>query len=304
MASQTEDTVAVASGQIDSSVLTRPGPDGVMTSVTTVKDINEKILSFDFPNCKVELLTVDAEYMVESESMGTDSVVNNHTEESDVKAALTPDPELTPVPDHPEPSKLPLWRMEIAPKKSFASVVNALKDNNAPFHLRNSTLKKIDDHAVKTYALFVPNLPMDATIEQLEVVFKEFGPIKHDGIQVRSNKQQGSCFGFVEFESANSMQLAIEASPIIMFDRKLHVEERRANNDRGRFPSGRGGYRNDNFRGRGDFNGGRGYGRNDFEKRGDFSGRTRDNGGRNVETGQRVHQNGGGRATRQASTEA
>lgn len=89
-----------------------------------------------------------------------------------------------------------------------------------------------------------------------------------------------------------------------------------ANNDRGRFPSGRGGYRNDNFRGRGDFNGGnfnggrgdfnggRGYGRNDFEKRGDFSGRTRDNGGRNVETGQRVHQNGGGRATRQASTEA
>lgn len=102
------------------------------------QDINEKILSFDFPNCKVELLTVDAEYsykdgvivlvtgcltgkdnvkrkftesfflapqekgyfvmnavfryMVESESMGTDSVVNNHTEESDVKAALTPDP--------------------------------------------------------------------------------------------------------------------------------------------------------------------------------------------------------------------
>lgn len=86
---------------------------------------------------------------------------------------------------------------------------------------------------------------MDATIEQLEVVFKEFGPIKHDGIQVRSNKvclrfnfvqfhfellflmvftcfvllssiqQQGSCFGFVEFESANSMQLAIEVLTLL-----------------------------------------------------------------------------------------
>lgn len=83
-----------------------------------------------------------------------------------------------------------------------------------------------------------------------------------------------------------------------------------ANNDRGRFPSGRGGHRNDNFRGRGDFNGGnfnggRGYGRgNDFERRGDFSSRTRDNGGRNVETGQRVYQNGGGRATRESVTEA
>jgi len=113
----------------------------------------------------------------------------------------------------------------------------------------------------------------------------------------------------VEFESASSMQLAIEASPISMFDRKLHVEERRASNDRGRFPSGRGGYRNDNFRGRGgdfsggNFSGGRGHGRNDFEKRGDFSNRTRDNGGRNAETGQRVYQNGGGRATRQAVTE-
>jgi hypothetical protein len=99
--------------------------------------INEKILSFDFPSYKSELLTVDAEYSYkdgvivlvtgfltgkdnvkrnftesfflapqekgyfvmnavfryvgESESKGDDSVANNHTEESAVKAALTPD---------------------------------------------------------------------------------------------------------------------------------------------------------------------------------------------------------------------
>ena len=78
-----------------------------------------------------------------------------------------------------------------------------------------------------------------------------------------------------------------------------------ANNDRGRF-SGRAGYRNDIFRGRGNFSGGnfsrgRGYGRIDFERRGDFSYRTRGNAGRNEETGHRVYQNGGGKGTRQTS---
>lgn len=78
MASQTEDTVAVASGQIvgnsfaqqyynilhhtpdkvfmfykDSSVLTRPGPDGVMTSVTTVK---VSFVKYKL-NCLIDVLT-------------------------------------------------------------------------------------------------------------------------------------------------------------------------------------------------------------------------------------------------------
>lgn len=53
---------------------------------------------------------------------------------------------------------------------------------------------------------------------------------------------------------------------------------------RGRFPQGRGaGYRNDNFRGRGNFTGGRGYGRNDFVGAREFSGRGRGQGGRGDE---------------------
>ncbi|XP_050250258.1 nuclear transport factor 2-like isoform X2 [Quercus robur] len=60
----------------------------------------------------------------------------------------------------------------------------------------------------KTYAIFVPNLLMNAIVEQLEAVFNNFGPIKHNGIQVRSSK--GTCFGFVEFESASSMRSAIK----------------------------------------------------------------------------------------------
>jgi len=74
------------------------------------------------------------------------------------------------------------------------------------------------------------------------------------------------------------------------------------NNDRGRF-SGHAGYRNENFRGRGNFSGGNFSvgGRNDFERRFDFSNRTRGNARRNEETGHRVYKNGGGKATRQAS---
>ncbi|KAF7827970.1 ras GTPase-activating protein-binding protein 2-like [Senna tora] len=219
---------------------------------------------------------------------------------------------------HPNTEKTSSNAQEDTPKKSFASIVNALKDNGAPFHIRSSPAKTVEqprvptipapeapapssslapeknnnDNAGKAYAIFVANLPMNATVEQLEQEFKKFGPIKHDGIQVRSNKQQGSCFGFVEFESASSMQSALEASPIMLDGRRLSIEERRANNDRVRYSSGRGGFRNDNFRGRGNF-GGRGYVRNDGEKRGEFSGRPRGNGGRNGESFGRAYQNGG-----------
>ncbi|CAI8617622.1 unnamed protein product [Vicia faba] len=227
---------------------------------------------------------------------------------------------------------------EDTPKKSFASIVNALKDNSAPFHLRASPaksavqpprvhnsvpapevqappntdipLERNNENSGKAHAIFVANLPMSATVEQLDWVFKKFGSIKRDGIQVRSNK--GSCFGFVEFESAASLQSALEASPPVMLDnRRLSIEERRANNDRVRYLSGRSGYRNDRndgFRGRGNFGGGRGgggsfNGRNDFEKRGDFSGRPRggnNNGRINGDAVPRSYQNGGKAPRQQA----
>lgn len=60
---------------------------------------------------------------------------------------------------------------------------------------------------------------------------------------------------------------------------------------RGRYPSGRGGFRSESFRGRGKFGGGRGYGRNEFRNQGEFSGRPK--------SSQRPSQNGGGRGGRQ-----
>jgi RNA recognition motif-containing protein len=41
---------------------------------------------------------------------------------------------------------------------------------------------------VDAHAIYVRNLPLNATETQLEDEFKKFGTIKENGIQVRSNK--------------------------------------------------------------------------------------------------------------------
>ncbi|WZZ03494.1 hypothetical protein YC2023_089415 [Brassica napus] len=123
-------------------------------------------------------------------------------------------------------------------------------------------------------SIYLKGLPLDATPALLENEFQKFGPIRTNGIQVRS--QKGFCFGFVEFESASSMQSAIEASPIILSGQKVVIEEKR--NHRGRSAFGVGtGYRNEGGRGRGSFRGGRGggYGRNDFNGYGNNRGNNR-----------------------------
>ncbi|XWS23088.1 hypothetical protein CRYUN_Cryun29cG0091500 [Craigia yunnanensis] len=67
---------------------------------------------------------------------------------------------------------------------------------------------------------------MNATEEMLSEVFKKFGPIKPNGIQVRSFKENKNCFGFVEFESATSVLSAVMASPITIDNRQANIEEK------------------------------------------------------------------------------
>nr|CAD1820260.1 unnamed protein product [Ananas comosus var. bracteatus] len=207
-----------------------------------------------------------------------------------------------------------------APKKSYASIVKVMKDNAAPLSVQThvparAAPAKSDRQAVPApapapaaipdipiassstessnvqepeadgYSIYVRSLPLTATPAQLEEEFKRFGAIKPGGIQVRSNKLQGFCFGFVEFEEASAVQSAIEASPITIGGRQAFVEEKRATGsrvgNRGRFAPGRGGssFRNDGMRGRGNYGGGRGYGRGDYNNRPDFGSRGGGRGG-------------------------
>ncbi|KAK6921007.1 Nuclear transport factor 2 domain [Dillenia turbinata] len=228
---------------------------------------------------------------------------------------------------------------EDAPKRSYASIVKVVNSNAkpGPVHGPANTVRvaptntdqqsvapkpapapEVSDPTSDTaessnvpedsegYSIYIRNLPLHATVAQLEEVFKTYGPIKHEGIQVRSNKLQGFCFGFVEFELQDSVQRAIEASPIRIGGRQAAVEEKRTTtrvtgNGKGRYAA-RNAYRNDSFRGRGNYSGGGGYGRSDFRNQGGFSGRARGSGNRGGEGYQRVDQNGNGWGGRQGGS--
>ncbi|KAL9171600.1 hypothetical protein ABFS82_04G220200 [Erythranthe guttata] len=198
-------------------------------------------------------------------------------------------------------------KIEELPKKSYAFIVKHLKESGVILSppvtaLRKAPPKKIEqvkhnsapptDGPVSSlesvdngnsqedeadgYSVYIKGLPMNATDSILEEVFKKFGAIKSDGIQVRSNRQQGFCFGFVEFEEASSLQKALEASPVTVGGRQVFVEEKRSTNsrgnNRGRFQPGRGsGFRNEGVRGRGNYGGGRGgYNRGELNGRSEY----------------------------------
>ncbi|KAF5745754.1 ras GTPase-activating protein-binding protein 2-like isoform X1 [Tripterygium wilfordii] len=335
----------------EASVLSRPELNGQMTSVTSMKVINDIILSMDYKNSRVEILTADAQasynsgvivlvtgfftgedhtrrqfsqtfflapqangYVVlndifryvEAKESGDVVTVDNVDEEGVPTAPLTPDSEPvhvlnSPVENHstttveedtnnseevdhslangkievleeraaPADDQLVESQVDTLPviektaptvledgsKKTYASIVHALKVNASPFHVRIPPAKPVEPprviaaasetsvpvsnnapernneknnfDAARGHSIFVAKLPMNATVEQLREVFEKFGPIKRDGIQVRSYKEQRSCFGFVEFESASSVQSALEASPILIGDRKAPIEAKR-----------------------------------------------------------------------------
>ncbi|KAI4346677.1 hypothetical protein L6164_007552 [Bauhinia variegata] len=205
---------------------------------------------------------------------------------------------------------VPTNTVKAAPKKTENQSVEIEEPAAVPEAAPNSNGVSMpesnnDHEEVEGHSIYIRNLPLNVTVAQLEAEFKKYGDIKPGGIQVRNNKQQGYCFGFVEFQSLTSMNSALQASPITIGGRPAVVEIKRTTTrvgtspsatpiGRGRFPSGKGGFRNDSFRGRGrNYGGGRGFGRNDYVNRGDFSSRGRGSGGYQQGRGR------GGRSSRQ-----
>ncbi|CDP03910.1 unnamed protein product [Coffea canephora] len=139
-------------------------------------------------------------------------------------------------------------KIEEVPKKSYASIVMDLKESAVAFSSPTPAPRKSvpnsqdpppereSDGLVPPdgYSIYIKGLPMNATVTLLENEFRKFGPIRNGGIQVRSNRQQGFCFGFVEFEVPSAVQKAIEASPIAIGGRQAIVEEKRSTNSRGK----------------------------------------------------------------------
>ncbi|XP_074562529.1 nuclear transport factor 2-like isoform X2 [Curcuma longa] len=422
----------------DSSIVNRPNSDGEMISLTTLQDIDEKIMSLDFRNCFTEIETVDSQISYQSGLLivvtgsftGQDSirkkfaqsfflapqeiggyfVLNdvfrflnetqpkemNHiwvgaTNDDVSKTSPVPEadfstqenhvPEIPPfvedtsnlevadlTEDHCSAAEngvvvdppasvdesdsqqvfevIALGAQDDTPKKSYASIVKVMKGSPSPVSLHATPSAKLTPantekpvaastaapvHPPETsnpavidvpeknnileeegHSIYIRNLPLNATAEEVEEEFKKFGAIKPGGVQVRSHKVERYCFGFVEFDSLKSMQAAIEASPIMIGGRHVIVEEKRTTtrvvngvvtnsgngtSGRGRFQLGRGAFRNDNFRGRGaGFGSGLGYRRNEFRNRVEYSGRGRGGSTRRNEGYQQraFHNNGNG----------
>ncbi|XP_023547891.1 putative G3BP-like protein [Cucurbita pepo subsp. pepo] len=121
-------------------------------------------------------------------------------------------------------------------------------------------------------SVYVRNLPPSVTEAEIEQQFKAFGRILPDGVFIRSRKEIGVCYAFVEFEDILGVQNALKASPIQIAGRQVYIEERRPNSSSargGRRGRGRGSFQSDAPRGR--FGSRSDYGRlrgNGFPQRG------------------------------------
>ncbi|KAG8097446.1 hypothetical protein GUJ93_ZPchr0013g36038 [Zizania palustris] len=134
-----------------------------------------------------------------------------------VKPKPAPKPVVSSVEVSEKPSAKNSCTVEIIPSDTNVAENNASNDEQG-------------------YSVFVKSLPYNVTVQMVEEEFKKFGAIKPSGIQVRNNKIDRFCFGFIEFESQQSMQAAIEASPIHMGGKEVLVEEKRTTT-RGKLPS-------------------------------------------------------------------
>ncbi|KAL6646403.1 hypothetical protein ACP70R_018011 [Stipagrostis hirtigluma subsp. patula] len=84
-----------------------------------------------------------------------------------------------------------------------------------------------DDEESKS--VYVGNVPSTVHESDLENEFKKFGRLIPDGVAIRSRKETGGYYAFVEFEDVSGVHNALKASPIEINGRQIYVEERKPN---------------------------------------------------------------------------
>ncbi|KAG5394965.1 hypothetical protein IGI04_024928 [Brassica rapa subsp. trilocularis] len=296
---------------LEESVLGRPGLDGEMVSVKSLKAINDQIMSVDYQNSKIQILTADSQASLKSAVVtlvaglvigkdgerksftqsfflvphnGSYFVLNDvfryvsdvfvapeATKEVEVEESPKETVTAEPAKEVVEPaakatneeklvngnSNLPTAaeakpQEDAGVKKSFAVIAaqNGAQTNakaspakpkpvekprvapqaKAAPQPKAPSAKTSEQPPAQGGSIFVANLPMDASPEQLFETFKGFGAIRRGGIQVRSYTEQRNCFGFVAFENSESIKNVFKAhneSPIFIGNRRASIEEKR-----------------------------------------------------------------------------
>ncbi|XVE81937.1 hypothetical protein DITRI_Ditri15bG0106500 [Diplodiscus trichospermus] len=82
-----------------------------------------------------------------------------------------------------------------------------------------------DEGEIKS--IYVRNLPSIVSESDIEEEFKKFGEISPDGVVIRSRKDVGVCYAFVEFEDMTSVHNAIKAGIAQVAGRQVYIEQRR-----------------------------------------------------------------------------
>ncbi|XP_031251310.1 nuclear transport factor 2-like isoform X1 [Pistacia vera] len=117
-----------------------------------------------------------------------------------------------------------------------------------------------DEEEIKS--VYVRNLPPNVSESEIAEEFRKFGELSSEGVVIRSRKDVGVCYAFVEFEDISGVHNAVKMGSAQVAGRQVYIEERRPNSNipsrGGRRGRGRGSYSTDAARGR---FGSRSYGR-------------------------------------------
>lgn len=130
---------------------------------------------------------------------------------------------------------------------SHHPVVSAISNGGSGADATEEVLMTEDEGEIKS--VYVRNLLPSASASEIEEEFKNFGKIKPDGVVIRSRKDLGVCYAFVEFEDITGVHNAVKAATVQIAGRPVYIEERRATSNSssrgGRRGRGRGSYHND-----------------------------------------------------------
>ncbi|XP_078437191.1 nuclear transport factor 2-like [Wolffia australiana] len=112
----------------------------------------------------------------------------------------------------------------VLPIKSKVEPFSTEKLARPPPETAESPSANNSENEEKRHTIYAGNIPRHATLAEVENLFKKFGPIRQGGVQMKVNKRDNYCFCFVEFESASSVQAAVEAMPLELAGHRITVQ--------------------------------------------------------------------------------
>ncbi|XP_022979333.1 putative G3BP-like protein [Cucurbita maxima] len=146
----------------------------------------------------------------------------------------------------------PASEQNYTPPPTSQQLSSAPQNNSEREQTGGGEFPSTDDEG-EIKSVYVRNLPSTVSASEVEEEFKHFGKLSSDGVVIRSRKDVGYCYAFVEFEDMTGVQNAIKAGTAQVAGRQVYIEERRANSNipyrGGRRGRGRGSYHTESSRG-------------------------------------------------------